>query len=127
MLSPLIETLRNEELAKIPDGFTAKSKLTPGWEQVQRQIMEEMAKCEEKVTTRCVECSEISENGERKRKRVRRLGEGVKWDTLRREHESIEEDGGKGMTEEKARRIKDSLEGLVISPVDKNPSEMAVI
>ena len=62
-----------------------------------------------------------------KKNRMSELGKGVRWPTLRRAYDEIVGEDGEGLDEEEVRRKAKEVEGMIISPIDKYPAEMAVI
>ena len=65
----------------IPDGFNARTKLTPDWSSVEAQNKEELEKIEEEVRREC-KC----EDGKRRRRGLH-LGAGMNWEEMRNQYE----------------------------------------
>ena len=123
MLAPMIETLVEAKRVKFPEGFTARSQLTPDWEEVKKEVEKELEKMEERVLAK----SDCRNDGDKKG--IRKLGSSLEWHILAREHWSIDSGGGEGVRKSEIEAIQKELRecGMVVSPIDKNPSEMAVI
>ena len=61
----------------IPEGFNARTKLTPDWSNVEKELKEELRRVEEEVRRKC------------------KCGEGKEKKGLKRDEESVREDGGR--------------------------------
>ena len=134
MIAPLLDTWKREGM-RIPKGWSAKSKMTPRWDDVKEEIEEELRRCEERVQKKFeIDEDKDDEQGRaqgrkatKKKRKMSELGSGVKWTTVRRAFDEIVAEDGEGLSEESVLEKVKELEGLIIAPIDKYPAEMAVM
>ena len=117
--APLVGTMRKEGWP-IPEGFNARTKLTPDWSKVEAQMKEELEKIEEEVRRKC-----SCESNERRA--GAKLGAGINWEELKNEYERLVDQCEGGVRESTAEKFGERLEGFVVAPVDKYTQEMAIL
>ena len=119
ILAPLSDTMRHEGFA-IPEGFNAKTKLVPDWNELEEQIKEELKMIEEDVRRKTQ-----SEGGGKGK--GSRLGEGVNWEKIRRVYDEMVWECEGGVEESVIKEFKERTAGFVVAPVDKYTQEMAIM
>ena len=119
MCAPLVGTMRKEGWP-IPEGFNARTKLTPDWSTVEAQLKEELEKVEEEARKKC-NCED------QERRKGAKLGAGINWDELKDQYEHLVDQCEGGVRESMIKKFGERLEGFVIAPVDKYMQEMVIL
>ena len=80
-MAPLIKTMKQEGVP-IPEGFNAKTKMVPSWNGVEEAMGEELSRIEDEVRRKS--------GTEAKEGKGATLGEGMKWEVLKKVYEEME-------------------------------------
>ncbi len=107
------------EGVEVPDHFNAKSRCTPSWSSVKKDLEEDF----EKLNQRLQGLVPAADAGRKERE----LGAGMDWEKVRRAYRKIIDEAGGGIEEEQARALKERFRGFAILPVDKYNAEMAIV